>query len=51
MQRLDRVFRAGDKVMQIKHNYDKDVYNGDIGTIAAIDGENARLTGKNGRGV
>lgn len=43
VQRLDRVFRVGDKVMQIKNNYDKDVYNGDIGTITEIDGENARL--------
>ena len=51
VQRLDRVFRAGDKVMQIKNNYDKDVYNGDIGTIAAIDGENARLTVKMDAGI
>lgn len=33
------VFRAGDKVMQTSNNYDKDVYNGDIGFIAAIDRE------------
>ncbi len=26
-------FRAGDKVMQTRNNYDKDVYNGDIGFI------------------
>lgn len=26
-------FRIGDKVMQIKNNYDKDVYNGDIGRV------------------
>jgi exodeoxyribonuclease V alpha subunit len=30
------VFRLGDKVMQIRNNYDKDVYNGDIGRIMAI---------------
>jgi exodeoxyribonuclease V alpha subunit len=28
-----QVFRAGDKVMQIQNNYDKDVYNGDIGRL------------------
>lgn len=30
-------FKVGDKVMQTKNNYDKDVYNGDIGFIASID--------------
>lgn len=30
------IFRVGDKVMQIRNNYDKDVYNGDIGIISAI---------------
>jgi len=29
-------FRLGDKVMQTKNNYSKDVYNGDIGSIRAI---------------
>ena len=32
-----RVFRVGDKVMQTRNNYDKEVYNGDIGRIHAID--------------
>jgi exodeoxyribonuclease V alpha subunit len=31
------IFRAGDKVMQTRNNYDKDVFNGDIGFIRAID--------------
>jgi len=31
------VFRVGDKVMQVQNNYDKDVYNGDIGFIRQID--------------
>jgi len=31
-----RIFRVGDKVMQIRNNYDKDVYNGDIGIISSI---------------
>ncbi|RST57360.1 ATP-dependent RecD-like DNA helicase [Siminovitchia terrae] len=33
----DRVFRVGDKILQKKNNRDKDVYNGDIGIIRAID--------------
>ena len=32
-------FRVGDKVMQVKNNYDKGVFNGDIGTIERIDAE------------
>ena len=32
-----RLFRTGDKVMQLRNNYDKDVYNGDIGRIQRID--------------
>lgn len=31
------VFRVGDKVMQTQNNYDKDVYNGDIGFIQSMD--------------
>ena len=30
-------FRTGDKVMQIRNNYDYDVFNGDIGRIVNID--------------
>ena len=33
----NRVFRVGDKVMQTRNNYDKDVFNGDIGFIHSID--------------
>jgi exodeoxyribonuclease V alpha subunit len=32
-----RLFRANDKVMQTKNNYEKDVFNGDIGRIVSID--------------
>ena len=35
----NRTFRGGDKVMQLRNNYDLDVFNGDIGRIAAIDDE------------
>jgi exodeoxyribonuclease V alpha subunit len=32
-----QTFRVGDKVMQTQNNYDKDVFNGDIGMIENID--------------
>lgn len=38
------VYRLNDKVMQIKNNYDKNVYNGDIGSITGIDTEDRMLT-------
>ena len=39
-----RVFRLGDRVMQIRNNYDKDVYNGDLGMIASLDPVEQMLT-------
>ncbi|CAN5923065.1 ATP-dependent RecD-like DNA helicase [soil metagenome] len=39
LARGDRVFRRGDKVMQLKNDYDKNVFNGDIGVIAGIDSD------------
>jgi exodeoxyribonuclease V alpha subunit len=39
ISRTGRTFKTGDKVMQIRNNYDKDVYNGDIGRITKIDRE------------
>jgi exodeoxyribonuclease V alpha subunit len=44
LQRGGRVFKNGDKVMQIRNNYDKDVFNGDIGRIVSIDREAQELT-------
>lgn len=32
-----RTLRLGDKVMQLKNDYDREVYNGDVGFISAID--------------
>ena len=43
VMRGGRLFRINDKVMQIKNNYDKEVYNGDIGRITAIDPESQEL--------
>lgn len=37
-------FRKGDKVMQIRNNYDKNVFNGDIGYITAVDTNERILT-------
>jgi exodeoxyribonuclease V alpha subunit len=39
LSRAGKTFKKGDKVMQIRNNYDKDAYNGDIGRIAKIDTE------------
>jgi exodeoxyribonuclease V alpha subunit len=39
-----KILKAGDKVMQIRNNYDKDVYNGDIGRVASIDREEQELS-------
>ena len=35
--------RLGDKVMQLRNNYDKGVFNGDLGRIAAIDREEGSI--------
>ncbi len=37
VSRMGRLYRVGDKVMQLSNNYDKEVYNGDIGRITGID--------------
>ncbi|MCQ2388735.1 MAG: ATP-dependent RecD-like DNA helicase [Kiritimatiellae bacterium] len=33
VQRGGTLFRVGDRVMQLRNNYDKDVYNGDVGFV------------------
>ncbi len=38
-----RVFKLGDKVMQISNNYEKDVFNGDIGWVSKIDKEGYQI--------
>ena len=37
-------FRAGDKLIQLRNNYDKNLFNGDIGVITAIDAEAGTFT-------
>lgn len=44
MQRFGVTFRAGDKVIQTRNNYDKEVFNGDIGRIRAIDAEQQQVS-------
>ncbi len=43
IQRGSKTFRVNDKVMQIANNYDKNVFNGDIGIIKSIDEEEQEL--------
>ena len=43
LRRSGMVYRRGDKVMQIRNNYDKEVFNGDIGFIESIDMEERTL--------
>ena len=37
--RGERAFRKGDKVMQLRNDYDRNVFNGDIGVIESVDSE------------
>ncbi|MBQ9419038.1 MAG: ATP-dependent RecD-like DNA helicase [Synergistaceae bacterium] len=43
IKRADCEYRLNDKVMQIRNNYEKLVFNGDIGFISSIDTINSRL--------
>ena len=42
--KFGQTFAVGDKVMQTENNYDKDIYNGDIGVIALINHEEQEVT-------
>lgn len=42
--RGDRTFRLGDKVMQLRNDYEREVFNGDIGRISKMDAEAFTLT-------
>jgi exodeoxyribonuclease V alpha subunit len=44
VERGARNLRIGDKVMQVRNDYDKEVWNGDCGVIERIDTENEALT-------
>jgi exodeoxyribonuclease V alpha subunit len=43
VERFGWRFAPGDKVMQIANDYEKEVFNGDVGTIDAIDADNSEL--------
>ncbi|MBN2374524.1 ATP-dependent RecD-like DNA helicase [bacterium] len=46
IQRGGRIFKLHDKVMQIRNNYDKDVFNGDIGNVIHLDEDMLELAVK-----
>jgi exodeoxyribonuclease V alpha subunit len=43
LQSGSRIFRTGDRVMQLRNNYDKDVFNGDVGRITRVAREAGEL--------
>ena len=52
VERFGWTFAPGDKVMQIENDYDKEVYNGDIGYIDDVDPDAGELTARfDGRAV
>jgi len=44
VERFGWTFCPGDKVMQVANNYERDVFNGDLGIVAGIDAEEGALT-------
>ena len=46
VERFGWTFAPGDKVMQIENDYDKEVYNGDIGQVVDVDPEAGELTAR-----
>ncbi|WP_036286138.1 ATP-dependent RecD-like DNA helicase [Methylosinus sp. PW1] len=43
VEKFGSIFAPGDKVMQTENDYDRDVFNGDLGTILRIDDDEASL--------
>jgi exodeoxyribonuclease V alpha subunit len=43
VERFGWTFCSGDKVMQVENDYDRDVYNGDLGVVSRIDMEEGEL--------
>ena len=44
IERFGQIFGPGDKVMQIENDYDRDVYNGDLGIVTSVDAESGELS-------
>ncbi len=51
LTRGERTYRRGDKVMQLRNDYDRNVFNGDIGVIAGIDADSIVRVDFDGRVV
>ncbi len=51
LSRGPRSFRLGDKVMQVRNDYDKDVFNGDVGKVTAIRSSDQVMTVSFGSGM
>ncbi|HMP74563.1 MAG TPA: ATP-dependent RecD-like DNA helicase [Kiritimatiellia bacterium] len=43
IEKFGQQYRVGDKIMQLENDYDKDVFNGDMGKITRIDHDEAEL--------
>ena len=43
VERFGWIYAPGDKVMQVENDYEKDVYNGDIGLVESIDTQASEL--------
>src|SRR5438874_9889695 len=46
IERFGQVFGPGDKVMQVENDYDRDVYNGNLGIVSRIDMEAGEIAGE-----
>ena len=44
VEKFGTTFAVGDKVMQIENDYDKEVYNGDVGFVGSIDLDTAEMS-------
>jgi exodeoxyribonuclease V alpha subunit len=43
VERFGSTYGIGDKVMQVENDYDKEVYNGDLGVVRSIDPEASEM--------
>jgi exodeoxyribonuclease V alpha subunit len=44
IERFGWSFGPGDKIMQVENNYEREVFNGDLGVVESIDQENGELS-------
>ena len=43
VERAGKIYRTGDRVMQIRNDYDREVWNGDVGRLTQVDTHSARV--------